>query len=149
MATAAEDAPNLQWSPFAATYDGAVARLYLNGALGNQAPWTQGICPGNSPLAWNAGNYAVRATDSAGIFLSSNAYLTTNPAGVSLALSPGLTLTGIVGLTYGIQYNTNAANTNGWHGAANEVLDFGFGACARVRLNPLDAGAVGWLHYGP
>jgi hypothetical protein len=70
----------------------------------------------------DAGNYAVVVSNSGGSITSSNAYLTMNPAGVSLALYPGITINGVVGLTYGIQYNTNLANTNGWHGAANVSL---------------------------
>jgi hypothetical protein len=53
---------------------------------------------------------------------SSNAYLTMNHAGVSLALYSGVTIDGVVGLTYGIQSNTNLSNTNGWRGMANISL---------------------------
>ena len=33
-----------------------------------------------------------------------------------------MTINGVVGLTYGIKYNTNLSNTNGWRGAANLTL---------------------------
>ena len=45
-----------------------------------------------------------------------------NPAGVSLALYAGITIEGVVGLTYGIQYSTDLSNTNSWHGMANVTL---------------------------
>jgi hypothetical protein len=69
-----------------------------------------------------AGNYSVCVSNLAGSVVSSNAYLTMNPAGVSLALYPGITINGVVGLTYGIQYNTDVNNTNAWRGAANITL---------------------------
>ena len=53
---------------------------------------------------------------------SSNANLTVNPAGVSLALYAGITIDGVVGLTYGIQYSTNLSNMTGWQGMANVTL---------------------------
>lgn len=70
----------------------------------------------------DAGNYSVFVTNSLGSVTSSNAYLTVNPAGVSLALYSGITIDGVVGLTYGIQYNTDLSNTNGWLGIANVTL---------------------------
>jgi hypothetical protein len=70
----------------------------------------------------DAGNYSVIVSNITGSLVSSNAYLTMNPAGVSLALYPGITITGVVGLTYGIQYNTNLNNTNAWQGAANVTI---------------------------
>jgi hypothetical protein len=70
----------------------------------------------------NAGNYSVVVANSAGSITSSNANLTMNPAGVSIALYSGVTISGVVGLTYGIQYNTNLSNTNGWLGIANVAL---------------------------
>jgi hypothetical protein len=70
----------------------------------------------------NAGNYSVVVSNSCGSTTSSNASLTVNPAGVSLALYPGITIDGVVGLTYGIQYNTDLSNTNGWQGMTNVTL---------------------------
>ena len=70
----------------------------------------------------DAGNYSVVVTNDYGSTTSSNAYLTMNPAGVSLALYSGITIDGVVGLTYGIQYSTDLSNTNGWRGMANVTL---------------------------
>jgi hypothetical protein len=70
----------------------------------------------------DAGNYSVVVTNAYGSITSSNAYLTMNPAGVSLALYSGVTIDGVVGLTYGIQYSTDLSNTNGWRGMANVTL---------------------------
>jgi hypothetical protein len=70
----------------------------------------------------NAGNYSVVVSNGCGTTTSSNAYVTINPAGVSLALYSGITIDGVVGLTYGVQYNTDLSNTNGWHGLANITL---------------------------
>src|ERR1035441_6519253 len=70
----------------------------------------------------NAGDYSVVVTNAYGSATSSNAYLTVNPAGVSLALYSGITIDGVVGLTYGIQYSTDLSNTNGWRGMANLTL---------------------------
>jgi hypothetical protein len=70
----------------------------------------------------DAGNYSVVVTNAYGSTTSSNAYLTMNPAGVSLALYSGVTIDGVVGLTYGIQYSTDLSNTNGWRGMANVTL---------------------------
>jgi len=67
----------------------------------------------------DSGNYSVVVTNSLGSTTSSNAYLTMNPAGVSLALYAGVTIDGVPGLTYGIQYTTDLSNTNSWQGAAN------------------------------
>ena len=70
----------------------------------------------------DAGNYRVVVTNSYGSTTSSNAYLTMNPAGVSLALYAGVTIDGVVGLTYGIQHTTDLSNTNSWHGLVNVTL---------------------------
>jgi hypothetical protein len=42
--------PLNQWTHFAVTYDGVSIKIYLNGALENQAAWNKGIFPGTSPL---------------------------------------------------------------------------------------------------
>jgi hypothetical protein len=70
----------------------------------------------------DAGNYSVVVTNAYGSTTSSNAYLTMNPAGVSLALYSGITIDGVVGLTYGVQYSTDLSNTNSWRGMANVTL---------------------------
>jgi hypothetical protein len=72
--------------------------------------------------ATNAGNYSVVITNDCGSTTSSNAYLTVNPAGVSLALYSGITIDGVVGLTDGIQYSTDLSNTNDWQGMTNLTL---------------------------
>ncbi len=70
----------------------------------------------------DAGSYSVVVTNAYGSIISSKAYLTMNPAGVSLALYAGVTIDGVPGLTYGIQYTTDLSNTNSWQGAANVTL---------------------------
>jgi hypothetical protein len=70
----------------------------------------------------DAGNYSVMVTNAYGSATSSSAYLTMNPSGVSLALHSGITIDGVVGLTYGIQYSIDLSNTNGWRGMVNITL---------------------------
>jgi len=60
-----------------------------------------------------------------------------NPAGVSLALYSGITIDGVVGLTYGIQFSTDLSNTNGWRGMANTKTTANMKACEAL-----------WLHLG-
>ena len=62
----------------------------------------------------DAGTYEVEVTNLYGSVLSKSANLLVNPAGVSLGLYPGLTITGAVGKTFGIQDTTNLALSNGW-----------------------------------
>jgi hypothetical protein len=87
----------------------------IGGATGSSLVLT------NLQLA-DTGNYSVVISNSVSSVTSSNAYLTMNPAGVSLALYSGITIDGVVGLTYGIQYSTDLTSTNGWRGMANVTL---------------------------
>jgi hypothetical protein len=64
----------------------------------------------------------VVVTNFVGSITSSPAILTINPAGVSIALYPGVRIDGVVGLTYGIQSNSNLANVSGWMGITNLTL---------------------------
>ena len=67
-----------------------------------------------------AAGYTVVVTNLYGSVTSSPpANLTINPAGVAIALYPGVKIDGVVGLTYGIQYSTNIADMNGWIGVTN------------------------------
>ena len=70
----------------------------------------------------DAGIFSVVVTNVSGSVTSNPAVLTVNPAGVSIALDSGVTIDGVVGLTYGIQYTTDLSNTNSWTGLANVTL---------------------------
>lgn len=62
----------------------------------------------------NAGLYSVVVTSPLGSVTNTPEQVVVNPAGVSLALYPGVTITGVVGYTYNIQASTNLTDTNGW-----------------------------------
>lgn len=69
-----------------------------------------------------AGHYWVAVWNDSGSTSSTAATLTVNDACVALALFPGLTIEGVVGQTYGVQYRTSFNGTNGWIGLTNLVL---------------------------
>jgi len=71
----------------------------------------------------DAGSFTVVITNAYGSITSNPAILTVNPAGVSFAVYPGVTINGVVGFTYGIQATTNLSDTNAWSGVANVTLD--------------------------
>jgi hypothetical protein len=62
----------------------------------------------------DAGDYQVLVSNPLSSVLSTSAWLTVNPAGVALGMYPGLTIDGVVGKSYGIQYVTNVTHTNDW-----------------------------------
>jgi hypothetical protein len=62
----------------------------------------------------DAGDYWAVVTNSVASVTSTPANLLVNPAGVSLGMYPGLTIQGVVGRTYGIQYVTSLSETNQW-----------------------------------
>ena len=72
----------------------------------------------------NAGAYTVIVTDGANDSATSAppAILTIKAPAMSIALNPGVTIEGGVGLTYGIQFTTDLSNTNSWQGLTNVVL---------------------------
>jgi hypothetical protein len=71
----------------------------------------------------DAGCYTVVVTNSVGSITSSNAYLIMNPSGVSLALYSGITIDGVPGRAYGIQYSAALSDGNGWQGMINLTLE--------------------------
>ena len=70
----------------------------------------------------NAGQYAVLVSNPYGSVLSSNAMLIVNPAGVSVGLYPGVTISGVVGYNYIIQETTDLSNPNSWVTLTNLTL---------------------------
>jgi hypothetical protein len=73
-------------------------------------------------LLIDAGSYSVSVSNSQGSITSNPAILTINPAGVSADLHFAVTITGVVGFTYGIQATTNLSDTNSWQGLVNITL---------------------------
>ena len=70
----------------------------------------------------NAGVYFVAVSNPLGSVTNPPAQVVVNPAGVSLGMYPGVTVSGVVGYTYNIQSNTDLTNTNGWNTAATLTL---------------------------
>jgi hypothetical protein len=70
----------------------------------------------------DGGGYTLTATNLYGTATSQSAFLTVNPSGVSLGLYPGITIDGVVGKTYGIQYVTNVTAVNTWTSLTNLTL---------------------------
>ena len=70
----------------------------------------------------NAGSYSVVVSSSLGSVTNAPAQVVINPAGVSLGLYPGITVTGTVGYTFAIQSNPDLTNTNGWTTVATLTL---------------------------
>ena len=70
----------------------------------------------------NAGLYSVVVSDSFGSVTNAPAQVVVDPAGVSLGLYPGITVTGTVGYTYNIQATSNLSSTNTWTTMATLTL---------------------------
>jgi hypothetical protein len=69
----------------------------------------------------NAGLYTVVITSPFGSVTNMPAQLVVNPAGVSLGMYPGVTVSGVVGYTYIIQSTTGLRDTN-WSTVATLTL---------------------------
>ena len=75
--------------------------------------------------AADAGTYAVVVSNSFGPILSQTVTLTVHslsPPGLAIRSYAGLSITGIVGRAYLVEYTTNLQATNDWHTATNLVL---------------------------
>jgi hypothetical protein len=68
------------------------------------------------------GDYWATVCNRVGCLTSATARLVMNPAGVSMGLYPGITIDGVVGKRYGIQYATNIASTTLWTTVTNFAL---------------------------
>jgi hypothetical protein len=100
---------------FSVTASGSAPLGYLWYKDGFAIAWATNSSLVLTNLALDAGgNYSVVVSNALGSVISSNAFLTINPAGVSLGLYAGLTVEGTVGNMYGIQYATNITPTTTW-----------------------------------
>ena len=70
----------------------------------------------------NGGLYSVVITSPFGSITNVAAPVVVNPAGVSLGLYPGVTISGVVGYTYAIQRTANLTQTNSWVTLTNLTL---------------------------
>lgn len=70
----------------------------------------------------NAGLYSVVLSSPLGSVTNPPAQVVVNPAGVSLGLSPTITIRGVVGNNYIIQRTAALNNTNPWVTVANLTL---------------------------
>lgn len=70
----------------------------------------------------DAGLYSVVVSSPWGSATNTPAQLVVNPANISLAMYAGVTIDGVAGYTYGIQYSTDLRNTNAWVTVTNYTL---------------------------
>jgi len=70
----------------------------------------------------NAGLYSVVVSSPLGSVTNTPEQVVVNPAGVSLGMYPGVTVTGTVGYTYAIQATTDLSSTNSWTTVATLTL---------------------------
>ena len=70
----------------------------------------------------NAGLYSVVVSSPLGSVTNPPAQVVVNPAGVSLGMYAGITVTGTVGYAYAIQATTDLSKTNSWSTVATLTL---------------------------
>lgn len=70
----------------------------------------------------DAGLYSVVVSSPWGSVTNTSAQLVVNPANISLAMYAGVTIDGVPGYTYGIQYTTDLRLTNAWVTVTNYTL---------------------------
>ena len=71
----------------------------------------------------NGGLYSVVVSSLYGVVTNVPAQVVVNPAGVSLGLYPGVTISGVVGYSYTIQRTVDLTNTNSWVTMATLTLE--------------------------
>ena len=70
----------------------------------------------------NAGLYSVVVTSALGSVTNTPEQVVVNPAGISIGLSPTITISGVAGYNYVIQRTTDLSNTNSWITVTNLTL---------------------------
>lgn len=87
----------------------------------------------------DAGLYSVVVSSQWGSATNVPAQLVVNPANISLAMYAGVTIDGVPGYTYGIQYSTDLRDTNSWTTITNYTLTtpvetwIDFGSTGKVK----------------
>jgi hypothetical protein len=76
----------------------------------------------NSIQFTNAGLYSVVVTSALGSVTNTPEEVVVNPAGISMGLSPTVTISGVAGYHYVIQRTTDLSNTNSWVTVTNLTL---------------------------
>jgi hypothetical protein len=70
----------------------------------------------------NAGLYSVVVSNALGSVTNVGEQVVVNPAGISIGLSPTITISGVAGYSYIIQRTTDLSNTNSWVTVTNLTL---------------------------
>ena len=70
----------------------------------------------------DGGLYSVVVNSPYGSITNTPAQLVINPANISLGLAAMITIEGVAGYTYGIEYTTDLQNTNSWQSLTNITL---------------------------
>lgn len=70
----------------------------------------------------DGGLYSVAVNSAYGSVTNTAAQLVVNPANISLGLYAGITIEGVPGYTYGIEYTTDLTDTNSWQSLTNVTL---------------------------
>jgi len=105
-----------------ATGTGALSyQWYLNGVAVTGA--TNAFLTIGSVQFTNAGLYTVVVSSALGSVTNTPALLVVNPAGTAIGMYAGVTLTGVAGYTYIIQYTTDLMVTNSWVTITNITLE--------------------------
>jgi len=67
-------------------------------------------------------NRALSSNEVAAIYAAGSAGKCHGPTIISIAMYAGVTFSGAVGQTYGVQYTSDLSNTNGWVGVTNITM---------------------------
>jgi hypothetical protein len=88
----------------------------------------------------DGGLYSVVVSNPWGSVTNPPAQLVVNPANIALGLYAGVTIEGVPGFTYGIQYTTDLGDTNSWVTATNltltEPVELWVDRSVEVQSNP-------------
>ena len=103
------------WGTGSLSYQWFQNGLAINGATNQTLTLT-------TIRATNAGLYSVVVSNIYGSVTNAPAPVLVEPAGVSVALYPGVTIDGVVGYNYIIQSTATLSNTNSWVTMTNLTL---------------------------